>query len=193
MARICVFCGSSLGAKEIYVQVAQQLGVLMVQQGLGLVYGGASVGIMGEIANTVLKEGGEVVGVIPQFMVDKEVAHQRLTDLRIVNSMHERKALMANLADGFIALPGGLGTLEEFCEILTWAQLDIHNKPCGLLNIGQYYDGLIAFIDHSVTEGFIKPADRKRILIDEVPENLLEKMANYQADPTDKWLGINKA
>lgn len=192
MARICVFCGANLGNKEIYVQVAQQLGALMVKQGLGLVYGGASVGIMGEIANAVLKEGGEVVGVIPQFMVDKEVAHQRITDLRIVNSMHERKALMANLADGFIALPGGFGTLEEFCEILTWAQLDIHNKPCGLLNIDQYYNKLIEFIDYGVTEGFIKVADRKRILIDDDPEKLLEKMANYQADPADTWLGMNK-
>lgn len=192
MARICVFCGANLGNKEIYVQVAQQLGALMVKQGLGLVYGGASVGIMGEIANAVLKEGGEVVGVIPQFMVDKEVAHQRITDLRIVNSMHERKALMANLADGFIALPGGFGTLEEFCEILTWAQLDIHNKPCGLLNIDQYYNKLIEFIDYGVTEGFIKGADRKRILIDDDPERLLEKMANYQPDPTATWLGMNK-
>lgn len=181
MKRICVFCGSSLGAKPEYSKAAQELGYLMAQKNIGLVYGGASVGIMGEVANAVLKEGGEAIGVIPGFMVEKELAHKKLSDLRVVNSMHERKALMAELSDGFIALPGGFGTFEEFFEVLTWGQLSIHTKPCGLLNICNYYDKLIEFIDYSVKEQFVKVDCRALVLAENEPKNLLEKMQSYQA------------
>lgn len=191
MKRICVFCGSSLGIKPEYVLAARQLGYLMAKKNIGLVYGGASVGIMGEIASAVLKEGGEVVGVIPSFMVEKELAHKGLSELREVNSMHERKALMAELSDGFIALPGGFGTFEEFFEVLTWGQLSIHTKPCGLLNISNYYDKLIEFIDHSVKEGFVKVDCRKLVITDENEEKLLEKLENYQA-PEIKLLDLAK-
>lgn len=191
MKRICVFCGSSLGAKPEYSKAAQELGYLMAQKGIGLVYGGASVGIMGEVANAVLKEGGEAIGVIPGFMVEKELAHKKLSDLRVVNSMHERKALMAELSDGFIALPGGFGTFEEFFEVLTWGQLSIHTKPCGLLNVCNYYDKLIEFIDYSVKEQFVKVDCRALVLAGNEPKDLLEKMENYQA-PKIELLGLSK-
>ncbi|KAF0248930.1 MAG: hypothetical protein FD167_1670 [bacterium] len=191
MKRICVFCGSSLGAKTEYVKVAQQLGYLMAKKNIGLVYGGSSVGIMGEIANSVLKEGGKVIGVIPSFMVEKELAHPQLSELRVVDSMHERKALMSELSDGFIALPGGFGTFEEFFEILTWGQLSIHTKPCGLLNVCHYYDKLIEFIDYSVQEQFVKVDCRSLVLTDSEPEKLLEKLENYQAPKID-LLGLSK-
>jgi len=191
MKRICVFCGSSLGAKPEYSKAAQELGYLMAQKGIGLVYGGASVGIMGEVANAVLKEGGEAIGVIPGFMVEKELAHKKLSDLRVVNSMHERKALMAELSDGFIALPGGFGTFEEFFEVLTWGQLSIHTKPCGLLNICNYYDKLIEFIDYSVKEQFVKVDCRALVLAGNEPKDLLEKMQSYQA-PKIELLDLSK-
>lgn len=191
MKRICVFCGSSLGAKPEYSKAAQELGYLMAQKNIGLVYGGASVGIMGEVANAVLKEGGEAIGVIPGFMVEKELAHKKLSDLRVVNSMHERKALMAELSDGFIALPGGFGTFEEFFEVLTWGQLSIHTKPCGLLNICNYYDKLIEFIDYSVKEQFVKVDCRALVLAGNEPKDLLEKMQSYQA-PKIELLDLSK-
>ncbi|MBI4851130.1 MAG: TIGR00730 family Rossman fold protein [Acidobacteria bacterium] len=191
MKRICVFCGSSVGANPRYVKAAQELGYLMAKKNIGLVYGGASVGIMGEVASAVLKEGGNVIGVIPSFMVEKELAHPGLSELKIVNSMHERKALMAELSDGFIALPGGFGTFEEFFEVLTWGQLSIHTKPCGLLNICNYYDKLIEFIDHSVKEKFVKPECRVLVLTDSEPEKLLEQFENYQA-PELKLLDLSK-
>ena len=157
MKRICVFCGSSSGARPHYVEAARQTGLALVERGFGLVYGGANVGLMGEIANTVLKQGGEVIGVIPEALVGRELAHACLTELRIVKSMHERKTLMSDLADGFIALPGGYGTFEEFCEIITWAQLGLHRKPCGVLNVCGYYDQLLSFFDSAVREKFFIP------------------------------------
>ncbi|MBT7589944.1 MAG: TIGR00730 family Rossman fold protein [Candidatus Scalindua sp.] len=188
MKRLCVYCGSSSGRQPGYAQVARQLAHAMVSKNIDLVYGGASVGIMGEIANAVLGEGGDVIGVIPKGLFAKEVAHTGITELREVGSMHERKALMADLSDGFIALPGGLGTIEEIFEIITWSQLGMHRKPCGLLNVNNYYDKLIGFLDHAVSEQFIKATHHSTILIDECPDGLLEKFEAYKAPETAKWI-----
>jgi uncharacterized protein (TIGR00730 family) len=158
--RLCVFCGSSSGSSPIYVDQAKALGTALAQSGIDLVYGGASVGLMGAVADATLAAGGNVIGVMPQALVDKEISHKGLTDLRIVGSMHERKALMAELADGFIALPGGLGTFEELFEVWTWAQLGYHRKPCALLNVDGFYDKLSGFLDDVVTRGFVKPSHR---------------------------------
>jgi len=186
MKRICVFCGSSPGEGSNYVEAARKLGRTFIKKNIGLVYGGASVGMMGELAKTVFEQNGEVIGVIPKALADKEVAFTGLSDLRIVSSMHERKALMSELSDGFIALPGGLGTIEEFFEVVTWAQLGIHQKPCGLLNVHQYYDKLMEFLDHAVNQQFIDQENRSMILLDEDPEELLKKFEKYQAPKTDK-------
>jgi len=194
MRRICVFCGSSPGARPEYLQAAKQLGYTLASKDIGLVYGGARVGMMGKIAESVLEKGGEVTGVIPKGLVEKEVAFTELADLRVVDSMHERKALMADLSDGFIALPGGLGTIEEFFEVLTWAQLGIHPKPCGLLNVKQYYDRLLDFLDHSVEEKFVELEHRSMILVDENPKRLLKKFETYLPPKIDKakWvLGLS--
>ncbi|MFY9222564.1 MAG: TIGR00730 family Rossman fold protein [Blastocatellia bacterium] len=179
MRRICVFCGSTFGAKEQYKKAARELGQLMAKKNIGLVYGGGNVGLMGEIANAVIKADGEAIGVIPNFMVEKELAHRQLTELKVVNSMHERKALMAELSDGFIALSGGIGTFEELFEILTWRQLGIHNKPCGILNVANYYDKLIDFINYSVTEEFVKSETRDLIFVESESTKLLERFLNY--------------
>jgi uncharacterized protein (TIGR00730 family) len=176
MKRICVFCGSSLGTQQDFIDTARQLGRAMVQRGLGLVYGGGNIGLMGIIAETVLKEGGEVMGVIPEALVDKELAFHEITDLRIVKTMHERKALMNDLCDGFVALPGGFGTLEEICEMITWAQLGIHHKRCGLLNTQGFYNSLLAFFDHQVQQGFITPSNRTLVFEAKDPESLLDFM-----------------
>ncbi len=186
MKRICVFCGSSPGSSPEYAKAAKQLGYTLASRDIGLVYGGAKVGIMGQIAKSVLEKGGEVIGVIPKELVEKEVAFTDLADLRVVNSMHERKALMADLSDGFIALPGGLGTIEEFFEVVTWAQLGIHPKPCGLLNVKQYYNRLLDFLDHTVNENFVELEHRSMILVDENPEKLLQKFESYHPPITDK-------
>jgi uncharacterized protein (TIGR00730 family) len=186
MKRICVFCGSSPGASPEYLQAATQLGYTLANKKIGLVYGGAKVGMMGRIAEAALEQGGEVIGVIPKGLVEKEVSFTGLADLRVVDSMHERKAIMADLSDGFIALPGGLGTLEEFFEVATWAQLGLHPKPCGLLNIRHYYDKLMDFLDHMVTEKFVELEHRSMILIDEDPERLLQKFETYHPPVTDK-------
>ena len=188
MKRLCVYCGSSSGRQSDYAQVAKLLARAMVNRNIDLVYGGASVGIMGEIANAVLEEGGDVIGIIPKGLFKKEVAHTGVTELREVDSMHERKSLMADLSDGFIALPGGFGTIEEIFEIITWSQLGMHRKPCGLLNVCHYYDKLIGFLDHAVTEQFIKSTHRSTILVDECPDSLLEKFEVYQAPETVKWI-----
>jgi uncharacterized protein (TIGR00730 family) len=188
MKRLCVYCGSSSGGQPDYVRVARQLARSMVNRNIDLVYGGASVGIMGEIANAVLEEGGDVIGIIPKGLFIKEVAHTGITDLREVGSMHERKSLMADLSDGFIALPGGFGTIEEILEIITWSQLGMHRKPCGMLNVCHYYDKLIDFLDHAVSEQFIKTTQRSTILIDECPDALLEKFEAYKAPETTKWI-----
>ncbi len=189
MEKICVYCGSSPGRTPEYFDCARVLAKELVRRNIGLVYGGASAGIMGELANTVLNSGGEVVGVIPQSLVDKEVAHNDLTELKVVNSMHERKAIMAELSDGFIALPGGLGTIEELFEVLTWSQLGFHKKPCALLNIKQYYNSLSLFLDHAVEEQFIKPIHHEMLLVEEDPYKLLNAMETYIAPSVDKWIG----
>jgi uncharacterized protein (TIGR00730 family) len=188
MQRLCIYCGSSSGASPLYTAAAHQLGQAMVRRNLGLVYGGASIGIMGTVADAVLAHGGEVIGVLPQALAHKEVAHPKLTELRIVNSMHERKAMMAELADGFIALPGGLGTLEELFEILTWAQLGMHQKPCGILNINQYYLHLLQFIEHAFAEQFIQTKYRGLLLVDDNPLTLLDKLQTYQPPVIKRWL-----
>ena len=173
--KICVFTGSRHGASPEYAAAAKQLGEELVTRGYGLVYGGGNVGLMNVIADTVLELAGEAVGVIPDSLVSREVAHLGLTELRVVGSMHERKALMAELSDGFIALPGGIGTMEEFFEVLSWAQLGVHEKPCGLLNVSGYYDSLIRFLDHAVRDDFVKPKHRALMLVEERPAMLLDR------------------
>ncbi len=196
MKRICVFCGSSPGSGSEYLQAAKELGYTLANKGIGVVYGGARVGLMGKIAEAVLEREGEIIGVIPKELFEKEVAFTGLADLRVVDSMHERKALMADLADGFIALPGGLGTIEEFFEVATWAQLGMHSKPCGLLNVKHYFDRLMDFLNHTVDENFVELEHRSMILMDEDPERLLQKFETYQPPKTDKakWvLGLSNA
>ena len=161
---------------------------MLAERGIGLVYGGGKVGLMGKLADAALSAGGRAMGVIPQALLIKEIGHEHLTELKIVNSMHERKALMAELADGFIALPGGFGTLDEFCEILTWAQLGLHHKPCGLLNVNGYYDHFSRFLDHAVDEQFLRPLHRAMVIADHDPEMLLERMMEYEAPVTGKWI-----
>ncbi|MEQ1882658.1 MAG: TIGR00730 family Rossman fold protein [Burkholderiales bacterium] len=177
--RICVFCGSSSGARPGYATTARELGKLLAGRNIGLVYGGGSVGLMGILADATLAAGGEVIGVIPQSLADREVAHHGLTELRIVETMHERKAVMADLADAFIAMPGGFGTLDEFFEILTWAQLGIHAKPCGLLNVERYFDSLLEFLDHTVDERLLKPAHRQFILVENDAKELLARLEKF--------------
>jgi uncharacterized protein (TIGR00730 family) len=172
---VCVFTGSRRGTRPEYAQAAKELGKELIARGYGLVYGGGNVGLMSVVADTVLELGGHVTGVIPNSLVSKEVAHLGLSDLRVVNSMHERKALMAELADGFIAMPGGIGTMEEFFEVLSWAQLGIHAKPCGLFNVTGYYDPLIQFLDHAVSEDFIKPKHRALMIVEGDPGKLLDR------------------
>ena len=167
---------------------ARQLGEALAAKGIGLVYGGANVGLMGELAHSVLDAGGEVIGVIPKSLVEKEVAFTGLADLRVTESMHERKALMADLADGFIAIPGGLGTLEEFFEVLTWAQLGIHAKPCGLLNVEGYFEKLLVFLDFAVAERFVKDMHRSMLIVEQRPAQLLERFESYVPRVFDKWL-----
>jgi len=191
--RICVFCGSSPGANRMYVRLAEQVGAALVRRQIALVYGGGNVGLMGVLANAVLAAGGHVIGVIPQALVDLEVAHAGLPDLRVVDSMHERKALMADLADGFIALPGGLGTLEELFEILTWQQLGLHAKPCGLIDVARYFDPLLRFLDHAVAERFIRPEHRAMVLVAEDADTLLDRFEQYQPPPRDKWIDRSSA
>ena len=172
--KICVFTGSRPGARPEYAEAARRLGRALAERNYGLVYGGGKVGLMTVIADTMLAMKGHVTGVIPGALVTKEVAHRGLSELRIVESMHERKAVMAELSDGFIAMPGGIGTMEEFFEVLSWAQLGIHNKPCALLNAGGYYQPLINFLDHAVTEDFLKPKHRSLLFIEAEPEKLLD-------------------
>lgn len=186
MKRLCVYCGSSPGALPAYLEAARGLGSLMAERGLELVYGGGNVGMMGEVAQAVLDHGGHVIGVIPRDLVKREVAHTGLADLRIVDSMHERKALMADLADGFLALPGGIGTLEELLEVMTWAQLGLHAKPCGVLNVAGYFDRLLDFLDHVSDQRFLHPAHRGMLLSAERAEDLLWAFEAYRPPAVDK-------
>lgn len=188
MNRICVFAGSSSGAKAEYSAAARELGRVLARRKLGLVYGGARVGLMGALADEALAGGGHVIGVMPEALVAKEVAHRGLTELRVVSSMHERKAMMADLSDGFVALPGGWGTVEELFEILTWAQLGFHRKPCGLLNVQGYFDRLLSFVDYSVDEGFVRREQRAMLSVSTAPGELLDLFAAYEAPVVEKWI-----
>jgi len=185
--RICVFCGSNLGTNLVYRQAAAELGRLLADREIELVYGGGNIGLMGVLSDTVLDEGGRVIGVIPESLIAKEVGHQGVTELRVVGSMHERKALMSDLSDGFIAMPGGYGTFEEFCEVVTWSQLGIQSKPCGLLNVAGYYDPLLELFDRAVGEGFLRVENRRLVLKDSDPKELLRKMAEFVPVPAEKW------
>lgn len=188
MRRVCVFCGSSRGSRPAYEAAARETGALLAARGSGLVYGGGNVGLMGAVADAALAAGGEVIGVIPEALVGWEVAHAGLTELRVVASMHERKALMADLSDAFIALPGGFGTFEELCEVLTWSQLGFHAKPCGLLNVEGYFDPLLALFNRAVEERFLRPAHRTLALEERDPARLLDLLDAYQPPPIDKWI-----
>jgi uncharacterized protein (TIGR00730 family) len=176
MRRICVFCGSKVGDRPVYAEAALRLGELLARRGLGLVYGAGNIGLMGVLADAALSRGGEVIGVIPRSLVDRELAHQGLTELYIVETMHQRKALMADLSDGFIALPGGFGTCDELFEILTWGQLGLHSKPVGLLNVDGFFDPLLAWLDHTVEEGFVKPIHRSALLTESDSARLLDRL-----------------
>lgn len=189
--RLCVFSGSSPGKQAAYADAAIALGKELVKNGIGLVYGGGNVGLMGIVADTVTTAGGDVIGVIPEFLAKKEVAHDQLTELHIVESMHERKALMSELSDGFIALPGGIGTFEELIEVLTWQQLGIQSKPCALLNTCDYFEHLLKQLDHAVSEKFLKPVHRDMLIVASTPRQLLEMIMSYSHSHTDKWIGKN--
>jgi uncharacterized protein (TIGR00730 family) len=188
MKRICVFCGSSQGSRPEYRVAAEELGAELVRRNIGLVYGGGNVGLMGMLAEAVLSAGGEAVGVIPEHLMGREVGHKGLTKLHVVRSMHERKALMADLSDAFIALPGGFGTLEEFCEVVTWAQLGLHAKPCGVLNVLGYYSPLLAMFDHAVEERFLKTENRGLVLARESAAELLQALEQWHPARVEKWL-----
>jgi uncharacterized protein (TIGR00730 family) len=188
MKRIAVFCGSNKGARPAYTEAATRLGELLARKNIELVYGGGMVGLMGAVADAALKNGGHVIGVIPQSLVIKEVVHERLPDLRVVKNMHERKALIAELSDGFIALPGGYGTMEEFCEVLAWSQLGYHRKPFGLLDAAGFYRGLLEFLDHATREGFIRPQHRKLVLVEDNAEELLKQMRDFHPPTEVKWV-----
>ena len=188
MRRICVFTGSNSGARAAYADAARELGTLLASRGIGLVYGGGRVGLMGTVADAVLAAGGEAIGVIPEALVAKEVAHASLTRLHVVGSMHERKALMADLADAFLAMPGGWGTLEEFFEVITWAQLGLHRKPCGLLNVDGYFDGLLAFLDHTIRERFVRSENAALLTVAATPAKLLDGLGSATPPSVEKWL-----
>jgi uncharacterized protein (TIGR00730 family) len=184
---LCVYCGASNGNDPAYAEQARAMGAALAGNGIALVYGGGKVGLMGVIADEVLRRGGEVTGVIPQALMDKEVGHTGLSALHVVRDMHERKAMMAQLADGFVAMPGGMGTLEELFEMVTWAQLGIHRKPVGLFNPGGFYDGLLGFVAHMVAEGFVKPEHAQLLLADADPQALLARMRDYEALAPSRW------
>lgn len=192
MQNICVFCGSSSGNNEIYALTSKKLGALIAKKGKKLVYGGGNVGLMGIMADEVLAHGGNVIGIIPHFLFDWEVGHEGLTELIKVDSMHERKLLMSEKADAFVAMPGGFGTLEELGEILTWIQLSIIQKPVGILNVNGFYDALISQLDHMVSEGFLKQENRNILISSKEPEDLLNKLENYKIQPIEKWITPNQ-
>jgi uncharacterized protein (TIGR00730 family) len=187
--RICVFCGASPGARPAYREATEELARLVAEEGVGMVYGGGGVGLMGALADAVLAAGGEITGVIPRSLVDREIAHRDVTDMRVVASMHERKALMAELADAFVALPGGIGTLEELFEVYTWAQLGLHRKPCALLNVAGYYDGIAGFLDHAVEQRFLREETRELLMVESDPGALLERLRAFEPPAVvPKWI-----
>ena len=187
--RLCVFCGSSHGANPVYAEAAKNLGGELARRGIELVYGGGNVGLMGVVADATLAAGGKVIGVIPEALMAKELGHKSIQDLRVVKTMHERKALMAELSDGFIAMPGGTGTFEEFFEIVTWAQLGFHSKPCALLNVNGFYDPLLHLVDHAIKEQFVKPKQRELVVVESNSSALLDRMARHQVPYEPKWIG----
>jgi uncharacterized protein (TIGR00730 family) len=188
MKRLCLFCGSSPGHDPAYGELAAQLGRTLAQRGIGVVYGGGRIGLMGVLADATLAAGGEVIGVIPKPLLDREHGHRGLTHLRVVGSMHERKALMVELADGFVALPGGFGTLEELFEVWTWAQVGMHRKPCGLLDVGGFYTPLVGFLDHVVASGFVNSTTRAMLMVAASPDELLARLLAYEAPDVAKWV-----
>jgi uncharacterized protein (TIGR00730 family) len=189
MRRVCVFCGSSPGARPAYAEATAEVARLLVGDGIGVVYGGGHVGLMGVLADTAMAAGGEVIGVMPQALVDREIGHTAITELRVVGSMHERKALMTELSDAFVALPGGAGTLEELFEVYTWAQLGLHSKPCGLLDVDGYYSGLAQFLDHAVEERFLRSEHREALMVEREPQVLLERLRAFEPGAvTPKWI-----
>jgi len=183
LRRVCIFCGSSTGARPEYREAAEAIAIALAKRRIDVVFGGGCVGLMGVVADTALAHGGHVIGVIPSALVGREIAHRGLPDLRVVSSMHERKALMANLSDAFIALPGGFGTFEEFCEVVTWTQLGLHRKPCGLLNVAGYYDPLVALFDRAVADGFIRAENRGIVVTEADPGTLIERLSMRAATP----------
>jgi uncharacterized protein (TIGR00730 family) len=190
--RLCVFCGAHGGSEPLYGHSATVLGQRLAREGIGLVYGGGKLGLMGAVADAAIASGGEAIGVIPQALVDYEIAHQGLTELRIVNSMHERKSQMADLSDGFVALPGGLGTLEELFEIWTWSQLGYHRKPVAILNVGGFFDELIQFLDKIVERGFVRPENRAMLIVAADPDELIGKIRNYSPPKPPQWIGASQ-
>jgi uncharacterized protein (TIGR00730 family) len=193
MQRVCVFCGSSVGSNLAYAEAARAMGRTLVARGASLVYGGGQVGLMGVLADAVLAAGGEVIGVIPHALNAREIAHTGLTKLYVVDSMHERKAMMAAMSDAFVALPGGFGTYEEFFEAVTWTQLGVHKKPCGLLNVAGFYDPVIEFLDRAVREAFIRPQHRAAIVVDADPAALLDSLKHLTLPDVPKWIGLAEA
>lgn len=188
LQRVCVFCGSSAGFDPIHRQTASHFGAVLAREGIELVYGGGSVGLMGAVADAVLLSSGHVIGVIPKFLATKELLHERVSEMRLTENMHERKAMMSDLSDAFVALPGGLGTFEELFEVLTWAQLGLHRKPIGLLNVAGYFDPLVAMIERSITDGFCRDEHRQLFVVDNQPEGLLEKMRQQTLPTVTKWI-----
>jgi uncharacterized protein (TIGR00730 family) len=186
--RLAIFCGSNPGARPDYMEAARSLGRLLAHREIGVVYGGSNVGLMAALADAMREEFGDIIGVIPRMLVEREVANTALSDLRIVDSMHQRKAMMAELADGFIALPGGIGTLEEFFETWTWAQLGMHAKPCGLLNVAGYFDQLLEFLDHAVAERFVRDVHRSMVVVESDPAALLARFESYEPPRVVKWI-----
>ena len=186
--RVCIFCGSNAGRSPAFATVSQALAIELVRRGIEIVYGGGNVGLMGVVADAALAAGGRVTGVIPRGLVSRELAHPALTALHVVESMHERKALMAELSDAFIALPGGFGTLEEFCEVVTWTQLGIHQKPCGLLNVDGYYDGLLAFLAHALQEEFLRPTHFEIVVASDDPHDLIDRVQRWRPPVVTRWI-----
>jgi uncharacterized protein (TIGR00730 family) len=192
MRRVCVYAGSNPGTDPAYAEAARSLATLLAERSIGLVYGGGKVGLMGVLADTALAAGGEAIGVMPQALIDREIGHPGLTELKVVASMHERKARMAELADAFVAVPGGIGTLEELVEVYTWSQLGIHDKACGLLNVNGYYDGLVAFLDHAVEAGFLRAQHRAVLTVAADARELLDRLAAFEPPRVGKWLELEQ-
>jgi len=191
--RLCVFCGSSVGANPAFADTARVLGAELAQRHIGIVYGGGKVGLMGIVADAALAAGGEVIGVIPQGLVSRELAHQGVSRLHVVDSMHQRKALMAELSHGFLALPGGFGTLEEFCEVVTWTQLGVHAKACGLLNVAGYYDGLLSFLAHALKEDFLRPSHFEIVVAGSDPITLVDRLLEWRPPAVAQWISRSES